>query len=195
MTSRRVDRVPCAYNSFIRPCFLGWRPKVVAMSLKVFDLQCEFGHVFEGWFTSSENYEAQQAQGLLGCPVCESSQISRKLSAPRLNMGRGKAASHADHSEAGQGSAASGKAYPVAAPGTGQLAQLQAQLMRHMRELVRNTEDVGRDFVQEARRMHEGEIEERAIRGVATPQEQESLARDGIAVLPIPDYLDDDRLQ
>jgi hypothetical protein len=162
------------------------------MSLKVFDLQCEFGHVFEGWFTSSENYEAQQAQGLLSCPVCESSQISRKLSAPRLNMGRGKAT---NHSEPGQGSTAPGKAYPVAAPGTGQLAQLQAQLIRHMRELVRNTEDVGRDFVQEARRMHEGEIEERAIRGVATPQEQESLARDGIAVLPIPDYLDDDRLQ
>jgi len=60
---------------------------------------------------------------------------------------------------------------------------------------VRNTEDVGGNFVQEARRMHEGEIEHRAIRGTATSQERESLVREGIAVLPIPDYLDDDRLQ
>ncbi|CAM5421954.1 DUF1178 family protein [Eoetvoesiella caeni] len=163
------------------------------MSLKVFDLQCELGHVFEGWFSSLENYDSQQAGGLLSCPVCDNRQIARKLSAPRLNMGRGK-----DESGAGQEAALgqpSGKAQPVAAPGMEQLAQLQAQVLQHMRQMVRNTEDVGADFVQEARRMHEGEIEERAIRGTATMQERESLARDGIAVMPIPDYLDDDRLQ
>jgi len=164
------------------------------MSLKVFDLQCEFGHVFEGWFASHENYETQQAKGLLSCPVCESTQISRKLSAPRLNMGHGKA--DAQHGAGEQVSMEnSGGAHPVAAPGTEQLARLQAQVMQYMRQLVRNTENVGGDFVQEARRMHEGEIEHRAIRGTATAQERESLVRDGIAVLPIPDYLDDDRLQ
>jgi len=60
---------------------------------------------------------------------------------------------------------------------------------------VRNTDNVGERFAQEARRMHEGEIEERAIRGTATAQEREALADDGIVVLPIPEYLDDDRLQ
>lgn len=168
------------------------------MSLKVFDLQCELGHVFEGWFSSLENYDAQQAAGLLNCPVCDNRQITRKLSAPRLNMGRVKEEPTSE-SGAGQvaasGSSIGGKAHSVAAPGIEQLAQLQAQVMRHMRQIVRNTEDVGSDFVQEARRMHEGEIEERAIRGTATSQERESLARDGIAVMPIPDYLDDDRLQ
>lgn len=167
------------------------------MSLKVFDLQCELGHVFEGWFSSLENYDSQQAGGLLSCPVCDNRQITRKLSAPRLNMGRAKGEPMRE-SDAGQAPASgesSGKAHPVAAPGMEQLAQLQAQVMRHMRQIVRNTEDVGSDFVQEARRMHEGEIEERAIRGTATSQERESLARDGIAVMPIPDYLDDDRLQ
>lgn len=167
------------------------------MSLKVFDLQCELGHVFEGWFSSLENYDAQQADGLLSCPVCENRQIIRKLSAPRLNMGRAKDESMHD-AGAGQVAVSGGgraAAQPVAAPGTEQLAQLQAQVMQYMRQIVRNTEDVGSNFVQEARRMHEGEIEERAIRGTATPQERESLVRDGIAVMPIPDYLDDDRLQ
>jgi hypothetical protein len=60
---------------------------------------------------------------------------------------------------------------------------------------VRSTENVGERFAAEARRMHAGEIEERAIRGTATPQERESLAQEGIAVMPIPDFLDDDRLQ
>ena len=177
-----------------RPCFSRLRPKVVDMSLKVFDLQCEFGHVFEGWFASHDNYETQQAKGLLSCPMCESTQISRKLSAPRLNMGHGRG-----DAQPGAGDAArtgdGGDAHPVAAPGAEQLARLQAQVMQHMRQLVRNTENVGSNFVQEARRMHEGEIEHRAIRGTATSQERESLMRDGIAVLPIPDYLDDDRLQ
>lgn len=153
--------------------------------------------MFEGWFSSLENYDSQQAGGLLSCPVCDNRQIVRKLSAPRLNMGRGKDELTRE-SGAGQevaSGALSGKAHPVAAPGVEQLAQLQAQVMRHMRQIVRNTEDVGSDFVQEARRMHEGEVEERAIRGTATSQERESLVRDGIAVIPIPDYLDDDRLQ
>jgi hypothetical protein len=61
--------------------------------------------------------------------------------------------------------------------------------------MVRNTENVGDRFVQEARRMHEGEIEERAIRGTATAQEREELLSEGITVMPIPDFLDDERLQ
>ncbi|WP_376992875.1 DUF1178 family protein, partial [Bordetella pertussis] len=56
------------------------------MALKVFDLQCEQGHVFEGWFGSHEDYDAQQARGQIACPVCESSRITKRLSAPRLNV-------------------------------------------------------------------------------------------------------------
>jgi hypothetical protein len=147
------------------------------MSLKVFDLQCEQGHVFEGWFGSDDSYETQQARGLLSCPVCNSDRVSKKLSAPRLNV------SHIRKSTA------------VAAPATEQLTKLQAEIMRHIRQMVRNTENVGDRFAQEARLMHEGEAQERAIRGTATPEEREELMQEGIAVMPIPDFLDDDRLQ
>lgn len=48
------------------------------------------------------------------------------------------------------------------------------------------TEDVGHRFAAEARRMHYGEVEERAIRGQATLQETTELLDEGIAVLPLP---------
>ena len=158
------------------------------MSLKVFDLQCDLGHVFEGWFSSLDNYETQHAKGLLSCPVCDSRKVAKKLSAPRINKGRAEP-QRTPSATKGQGAA------PVAAPGANEMAQLQAQVLQHIRQIVRNTDNVGDRFAQEARRMHEGEIEERAIRGTATVQEREALADDGIVVLPIPEYLDDDRLQ
>ena len=173
------------------------------MSLKVFDLQCDQGHVFEGWFASADSYESQQSRGLLSCPVCNSSQVSKKLSAPRLNLGHGKNPDAAPgavplpaggHGVATTGTPAAGGTQ-VAAPAAAQMAQLQAEVMRHIRQMVRNTEDVGLRFAEEARRMHEGETQERAIRGTATLQERRELAEEGIAVMPIPEFLDDDRLQ
>src|SRR5690606_15352258 len=137
---------------------------MVDMSLKGFDLPGDQSHVFEGWFSSADNYESQQAGGLLSCPVCNSHQISKKLSAPRLNVSHIK--------EGAEPAAASGA---VAAPSAGQMAQLQAQVLQHVRQIIRNTEDVGVRFAQEVRSMHDGETEERAIRGVATPQEREEL--------------------
>ncbi len=160
------------------------------MSLKVFDLQCEQGHVFEGWFASADNYESQLAKGLLSCPVCNSRHVNKKLSAPRLNLGHGKPNAAATVSAVPP---AAGSA--VAAPAAGQMAQLQAEVLRHIRQIVRSTENVGAKFAEEARRMHDGETAERAIRGTATPKEREELAQEGIAVMPIPDFLDDDRLQ
>lgn len=160
------------------------------MSLKVFDLQCNQGHVFEGWFGSADLYEKQREQGLLSCPVCNSSQVSKMLSAPRLNIGHPR-----EPDSASIPGAAPSRAQPVVAPVTGELAALQATIMRQLRKMVRNTDDVGSGFAQEARKMHRGEIDERAIRGVATAQERRALAEDGIAVMPIPEFLDDDRLQ
>lgn len=159
------------------------------MTLKVFDLQCEQGHVFEGWFGSLDNYEQQREQGLLSCPVCNSQQVNKMLSAPRLNLG-----GHATSTEPAA-QPQSGKTHPVAAPGNAELAALQASVMRRLREMVRHADDVGSRFAQEARKIHSGEQEARPIRGVATAEECEALADDGIAVMPIPGFLDDDRLQ
>jgi len=160
------------------------------MALKVFDLQCEHGHVFEGWFASHEDYDKQQQRGLLSCPVCQSAVVARKPSAARLNLGQ-SAPAH------------SGQAAPVEKPRDAdnvatvspEIVKLQAAWLRRLRAVVHAAQDVGPRFSEEARRMHAGETQERAIRGTATPQEREALAADGIAVMPVPDFLDDDRLQ
>jgi hypothetical protein len=170
------------------------------MAFKVFDLQCDQSHIFEGWFSSHEDYDAQQARGLLTCPICNSATITKRLSAPRLNV------SHLRNPqpktpESPQTSSAS--APPAAPSGNGSVAALdatavarmQAAVLQEIRNVIRNTENVGTRFAEEARLIHEGEAEERAIRGTATPEEREALAEDGIAVVALPDFLDDDKLQ
>lgn len=157
------------------------------MGLKVFDLQCEHGHVFEGWFGSHEDYDSQQARGLVTCPVCQSAVIEKKLSAPRLNVGH--------YAEPVQPSASESREVVATSQNANQIAQMQAFVLQQMRELVSYTENVGERFAEEARRIHAGESDERPIRGIATREERESLAEEGIAVVSLPDFLDVDRLQ
>lgn len=163
------------------------------MSLKVFDLECGNGHVFEGWFSAANSFDKQAEQGLLSCPVCGSGDVQRKLSAPRINLGKSETESGAAPVSAGHDESV--KESSGVATGTEQLARLQAQLFRHMREMVRNSEDVGAQFAQEARKIHSGEAQERLIRGKATAQEQRELLEEGITVMPVPDFLNDDQLQ
>ncbi|MCC7227400.1 MAG: DUF1178 family protein [Burkholderiaceae bacterium] len=162
------------------------------MGLKVFDLQCDNGHLFEGWFGSHEDYDAQEARGLITCPVCQSGSVVKRLSAPHLNMG------HATESQtlpSVQAAGAGAREVVAASPESGQLAQLQAAILQQMREFIRKTENVGTQFADEARRIHEGSADERPIRGIATHEERQALAEEGIAVVALPDFLDTDRMQ
>src|SRR5690606_12641075 len=137
-----------------------------------FDLQCEQSHVFEGWFASAENYESQQARGLLSCPVCNSSQISKKLSAPRLNVSHIKASEGQDSGSLEKRAAQAGGTGRSAQSDAAQAARIQAEALQQLRRIIRETENVGVRFADEARRMHEGEVEERPIRGTATREER-----------------------
>ncbi|ARP94902.1 DUF1178 family protein [Bordetella genomosp. 13] len=153
------------------------------MALKVFDLQCDHGHVFEGWFGSHDDYDAQRSRGLVSCPVCNSTEIVKRLSAPHLNV------AHLHQPPAAPVSAARPQGNDAA------MSALQAQVMRQVRELIRRTENVGSRFAEEARRIHDGDADDRPIRGIATPEERAALAEDGIDVLAVPAFLDDERLQ
>ncbi len=171
------------------------------MGLKVFDLQCSNSHVFEGWFGSHEDYDSQQARGLVTCPVCHSDTITKRLSAPRLNVGHftesqiaAESTTASSQSSSPEVSAAIQQAQSVVAASP-ELAQIQAAVMIQMREFIRKTENVGDRFADEARKIHEGETEVRPIRGTATQEERQSLAEDGIAVVALPDFLDTDRMQ
>jgi hypothetical protein len=175
--------------------------------MKVLDLQCAQHHVFEGWFGSEEDYQSQLARGLLTCPMCGDASVTKKLSTPRLNLSttrgdRDAAGSTSQTSSAntnhGAGTSAptpaATEASTNAAPALPSLqevanlepAQLQAALLKMVRHVVANTEDVGSSFPEEARKMHYGETEARNIRGHATPEETEELIDEGIAVMPLP---------
>lgn len=133
--------------------------------MKVLNLRCEHSHTFEGWFASAEDFESQCARGLVECPMCGSTAITKGLSAPRLNLG-----------------AAREPEAPKAAPSAD---TPEARWMRAVREVLARTEDVGDRFVDEARRMHYGETEERGIRGQASPEQAEALLDEGIVVMPL----------
>jgi len=63
--------------------------------------------------------------------------------------------------------------------------ELQAAWLKMVRHVVANTEDVGNQFAEEARKIHYGEAKERGIRGQATRDETEALLEEGIAILPV----------
>ncbi len=164
--------------------------------MKVLDLQCRLGHSFEGWFGSQNDYDAQRAQGLLTCPVCNDSEITKKLSAPRLNLRHSTSAAPHDSGAANAGETQGHTPANVPAPHSPAnasepgpahpMAQMQAALMQMVRHVMANTEDVGPQFAEEARKIHYGEAEERSIRGQASREETEALIDEGIEVLPLP---------
>ena len=153
------------------------------MAYKVFNLQCESSHLFEGWFASHDDYDDQERRGLLTCPMCQSASIQKMPSAPRLNFGKGVAPTA---TEASMASA------PVTQK---EQFQLQALALQQMRALIKATEDVGPRFADEARRIHEGEADQRAIRGTATLEERTELIEEGIAVVALPDFLTGQQMQ
>jgi len=144
--------------------------------MKVLDLQCANKHVFEGWFSSEVEFQGQQGQGLIECPVCGNATIVKMLSAPRLNFGNEREPIQT--------------AQEVASPVVS-AQSLQAAWTAATRLVLANTDDVGDQFAEEARKIHYGQAEERGIRGKASRAETESLIDEGIAVVPLelPEYL------
>ncbi len=145
--------------------------------MKVLDLRCEHGHGFEGWFASGEAFEDQRTRGLVECPVCGATTVVKLLAAPRLNLSGARAPS-----TSGEGAKRADEPSPPAAAD----ASVQARWMSAVRHVLANTENVGDRFPEEARKMHYGEADERAIRGRATRAEAQALRDEGIEVVPLP---------
>lgn len=146
--------------------------------MKVLNLQCAHQHEFEGWFGSEGDFTSQLARGLVSCPMCGDAQIQKMPSAPRLNLRSSR-----------EGKA---PAVPVEAGGSVELglpapgSQLQAQLLKALRQVLAHTEDVGEGFADQARAMHHGDINQRNIRGRTTPEVAMELIEEGIEVMPLP---------
>ena len=137
-------------------------------------LACEKDHSFESWFPDSGGYETQARRGLIACPVCGSTRVSKAIMAPAIVGGQQTERRPLEASPA-----------PVALLDERQ-QRLREAVRRLRDEIVANTDDVGRKFPQEARAIHEGDAPARSIRGQATPEEARALIDDGVGVLPLP---------
>ncbi|MFC0284360.1 DUF1178 family protein [Camelimonas abortus] len=144
-----------------------------------YTLACDQGHEFESWFADSEAYDRQAAAGFVSCPTCGSTKVGKTVMAPAL----ARSASH-DRADAGRREGG-----PLV---DDEAARRIRALMRALRQyVIENTDDVGRDFPAEARRIHAGEVEPRAIRGEADPEEVKALVEEGVSIMPVPSLPDD----
>jgi len=149
-----------------------------------YDLRCEQDHAFESWFQSSSAYDSQRKRKLIACPSCGSSRIEKAIMAPRLagtrKRGRVETQSETASVEA-----------PTPSLVMTQELELRAKLKELRDHVVKNADNVGERFPNEARKMHYGDIEHRPIYGEASADEAKSLIDEGIEVMPLPTLPED----
>jgi hypothetical protein len=151
--------------------------------MKVYNLACPFDHRFEGWFASEEDCLAQQNNGILACPVCDSCDITRMPSAPHIAKSSSTELALQNEDVA----SLSGEVLALTGKDHSQLeAQVQAAFLKGIRDLMVRSEDVGNAFAEEARKIHYKEAPERSIRGQTTLDEAEALRDEGIDVMAMP---------
>lgn len=154
----------------------------------VFDLACgDGGHIFEGWFGSTEDYEDQKSRGFLTCPICGSADVTKAVMAPRVGA-KGNQQSQDQQSQHEQSRGQQSGSTPVALPqdDPAKLRQMMKALAKAQARALEGSEYVGPRFAEEARSMHLGETDHRSIHGQASVEEAKSLIEDGIGVVPLP---------
>jgi hypothetical protein len=133
-----------------------------------YSLKCAAGHEFDSWFRSSVVFDEQAARGALECPVCGSAKVEKAMMAPAIAKG-------ARERQA--------VAAPGPAGGSAEFEKLAARLREHVEQ---NFDYVGEKFPEEARAIHYGERDERAIYGEASPDEARALAEEGVKIAALP---------
>jgi hypothetical protein len=137
-----------------------------------YDLICDKGHPFDGWFSDSAAYDKQAKRGLVSCTVCGSAKVEKQLMAPGIPA-------KSNRKTVAPQKLAAGPIDPR--------AKVMMQMMREMRKTVeQNAEYVGDKFAEEARKIHYKESEERGIYGEATPADAQALVEEGIEVHALP---------
>ena len=137
----------------------------------VYDLCCDTGHRFEGWFGSSDDYASQRERGFVTCPQCGSDAVGKAPMAPAVPK-------KGNQQMVEKRPMANGALPPEAAAVLHKLAELQA-------EALKASTWVGDAFAEQTRAIHYGERDREAIHGEATADEARELLDEGIAVMPL----------
>jgi hypothetical protein len=153
-----------------------------------YNLRCDRGHAFESWFQSSSAYESQEKRKLVNCPACGTAKVERAIMAPQIVSKKSR-----DRAAPATAAPSTEVTTPASTPlMMAQERELRAKLKELRDHIVKNADNVGEQFPNEARKMHYGDIEHRPIYGEASPDEARSLIEEGVEVSPLP-VLPDDR--
>ena len=154
-----------------------------------YNLRCEKGHAFESWFQSSAAYESQEKRKLVSCPNCGSVKVERAIMAPQIVSKKGREDSRrAPAPEIASTEVVATESTPLL---MAQERELRAKIKELRDHIVKNADNVGERFPNEARKMHYGDIEHRPIYGEASPDEARALIDEGVEVSPLPTLPED----
>jgi len=153
-----------------------------------YTLRCEKDHAFESWFQSSSAYDQQVKRKLVTCPACGSDRIKKAIMAPRIvgKKGRDRAAQPPPAPASSEAPASESTSLMMA-----QERELRAKIKELRDHIVKNADNVGERFPNEARAMHYGDKEHRPIYGEASPDEARALIDEGVEVSPLPTLPED----
>jgi hypothetical protein len=151
-----------------------------------YTLRCERGHQFESWFQSSSAYESQERRHLIDCPSCGSDKIERAIMAPQIVSKKGREPARPAPAAPVEATPAESTSLMMA-----QERELRSKLKELRDHIVKNADNVGDRFPNEARKMHYGDIEHRPIYGEASPEEARALIDEGVEVSPLPTLPED----
>ena len=129
-----------------------------------YNLKCDKDHTFDSWFDGALAFEKLEKAQMLSCSVCGSTRVTRAIMSPQVSQSHAKTVG------------------PLSAP-----ASPAEQAMAEVRKKVEaESEDVGTDFANEARAMHDGDAPARSIYGEAKIADAKALIEDGVPVVPLP---------
>ncbi len=137
-----------------------------------YDLICQKGHEFDGWFSDSAAYDKQAKQGLVSCTHCGITKIEKQIMSPGIPSKSNMKSDTAVRMLAG----------PVD-PRAAEMMQMMRDYRKHVET---NAENVGTNFAEEARKIHYKESQERGIYGHTSSEEAAALVEEGIEIHPIP---------
>ena len=129
-----------------------------------YDLKCEKNHIFSSWFNCVDAFDKLEMSNLLSCAVCGSSNVHRAIMAPKVSRSNPKESS----------------------PLIGEASSAEQKMLEIRKKLEAEAENVGENFADEARAMHDGDTPMRSIYGEAKIKDAQDLIKDGIPVIPMP---------
>ena len=131
-----------------------------------YNLKCKNDHEFESWFSDSQEFEKLNQKGLLECIYCSSKKICKSIMSPMISYSQKKEENFGLTNK--------------------EFKNEKSKLLKLRKYIEKNFEYVGTDFSRKVREVYYDRKNNKSIYGIASPEEKDELAEEGIDLLSIP---------